>query len=129
MSVTKSIAPQFQISSLVTYVASESKPEEAYYFFSYKISIENKGSSPAQLMSRHWYIQDGNGKIEEVRGPGVVGLQPKIYPEQKFEYESACPLETSWGTMKGIYHFLTESGETFSVEIPEFHLISPQALH
>lgn len=129
MSVVKTQTPQFKISSQVTYLAGESQPDQGYYLFSYKIIIENHGSYQAQLMSRQWLIQDGTGKTEEVRGPGVVGLQPKILPGQKFEYESACPLQTPWGTMRGSYHFINESGEPFQIEIPEFHLISPASLH
>ncbi|MFP5520446.1 MAG: Co2+/Mg2+ efflux protein ApaG [Bdellovibrionia bacterium] len=129
MSITKSLQVEFKISTEVHYIAGESRPDQSYFFFSYKISIENKGNSPAQLMSRHWQITNGLGQVEEVRGPGVVGLQPKIYPGQKFEYESACPLETPWGIMRGQYQFLAENGETFAVDIPEFYLISPQAMH
>ena len=99
------------------------------FFFAYKISIKNTGSSPAQLISRHWIITDALGHVEEVRGPGVVGLQPKITPGQAFEYDSACPLKTSSGTMKGFYQFVDESGENFEVEIPEFYLIAPTAVH
>lgn len=129
MSVIKTQLSQFKIHCQAVYIVGESKPEEDYYFFAYKISIENKGSSTAQLMSRHWQILDGNGKVEEVRGPGVVGLQPKIQSGQTFEYESACPLPTSWGSMKGHYHFISENGESFTVDIPEFFLVAPQALH
>ncbi len=125
----KSVNFQFEISAFPTYLPDESKPEQNYYFFSYKIVIKNKGSAPAQLMSRHWMITDGQGQTEEVRGPGVVGLQPKIQPGQSFEYESACPLTTPTGSMKGSYSMVTEDGENVQVEIPEFYLICPQALH
>jgi ApaG protein len=74
-------------------------------------------------------ITDALGRTEEVRGPGVVGLQPRIMPGQTFEYESACPLPTSSGSMKGQYHMTGDDGENFSVEIPEFYLIAPHALH
>lgn len=89
----------------------------------------NQSSQPAQLMARRWIITDGFGQTEEVRGAGVVGLQPKIQPGQAFEYESACPLMTTSGSMKGSYQFLAEDGSTFDVEIPEFYLIAPQSLH
>lgn len=129
MATQKTSVPQFQITVKVAYVSSESKPEKSYHFFAYKIGITNTGTGPAQLMSRHWIITDGSGHKEEVRGPGVVGLQPKIQPGQTFEYESACPLNSSTGSMVGRYHFVTESGESFSVEVPEFYLIAPLALH
>ncbi len=129
MSVQKETAAQFEIKSTVVYVPTESKPEENIYFFAYRITINNTGESPAQLMSRHWIITDQYGHFEEVRGPGVVGLQPRIMPGQSFEYESACPLNASSGSMKGTYFFTGEDGQSFSVEIPEFFLIAPQALH
>lgn len=129
MSVQKIVSQNFQVQVTVSYVADESKPESDYHFFSYKIKITNKGSSPAQLMSRHWIITDGFGQVEEVRGPGVVGLQPKINPGQAFEYESACPLNTSSGMMRGTYQMVDSDGESFDIEIPEFYLIAPSALH
>lgn len=129
MSITKMMNPKFRVSATVTYVPSESRPDQNYHFFSYKIKIENTGSAPAQLMSRHWVITDALGHVEEVRGPGVIGLQPKINAGQVFEYESACPLPSPSGSMRGEYFFVTEDGESFPVEIPEFYLIAPQALH
>ena len=129
MSLKKAIQTEFRITTTTVYVESESIPDQNKYFFAYKISIKNTGSSPAQLMNRHWIITDALGHTEEVRGPGVVGLQPKITAGQTFEYDSACPLKTSSGSMRGFYQFLDESGETFEVEIPEFYLIAPTAVH
>ncbi len=119
----------FQISTTSVFVESESVPEQSRYFFAYKITIKNIGHIGAQLMSRHWIITDAFGHIEEVKGPGVVGLQPRITAGQVFEYDSACPLRTNSGTMKGKYEFLTDDGETFEIEIPEFYLIAPSAVH
>jgi len=129
MAMQKTETPEFQITAKVVYVPSESRPEQGYHFFAYKIAIKNIGNSAAQLMSRHWVITDARGHKEEVRGPGVVGLQPKIQPGQTFEYDSACPLHAATGSMHGRYYFVAENGESFSVEIPEFYLIAPQALH
>ncbi|MFN3696578.1 MAG: Co2+/Mg2+ efflux protein ApaG [Pseudobdellovibrio sp.] len=129
MSLKKQSVPQFHISAVSVYVDQESQPDKRYYFFAYKITIKNVGHSPAQLMSRHWIITDGLGHQEEVRGPGVVGLQPKIQPNQSFEYESACPLPTNSGSMKGQYYFVDDQGENFTVEIPEFYLYAPHAIH
>lgn len=129
MSVQKQTNPNFQISVKVSYIESESRPEENYHLFGYKITVHNKGQIPAQLMSRHWIITDGTGETEEVRGAGVVGLQPKIKPQDNFEYESVCPMNGSSGTMKGFYQMLGDNGETFDIEIPEFYLIAPSALH
>lgn len=129
MPIQKSTSPHIQVSVSASYVPEESRPDEHYFFFVYKISIKNSGRRTAQLMSRHWTITDSLGRVEEVRGPGVVGLQPKINPGQTFEYESACPLNTSSGSMKGHYQMVSDEGDTFSIEIPEFYLIAPQALH
>ncbi|WP_096000926.1 Co2+/Mg2+ efflux protein ApaG [Bdellovibrio bacteriovorus] len=129
MAMQKTETRDFSIKVNVVYVSQESKPDQNYHFFAYKISITNNGSSPAQLMSRFWLITDSHGHKEEVRGPGVVGVQPKIQPGQTFEYESACPLHASTGSMKGHYQFVAENGESFTVEIPEFYLIAPIALH
>lgn len=129
MSVQKTLDHHFEIQIKTVYVSKESRPHENYHFFAYKISITNKGSQTAQLLSRHWIITDSLGGREEVRGPGVVGLQPKIKPGQTFEYESACPLGTPTGSMKGTYSMVGDSGESFDIEIPEFFLIAPHCLH
>lgn len=130
MSKSKSVSPNdFEISSKITYVDAESRPESGIYFFAYHMTIKNKSKDPVQLMSRHWVITDSHGNTEEVRGAGVVGQQPRILPGQTFEYDSACPLATSSGTMRGSYQLLSEDGGTFDIEIPEFYLIAPSALH
>lgn len=129
MSLKKIQNSELMVTTAAIYVESESAPELQRYFFAYKITIKNMGSTTAQLMNRHWIITDSIGHTEEVRGPGVVGLQPKIAAGQSFEYDSACPLQTSSGTMKGFYQFIGENGETFEIEIPEFYLIAPTAVH
>lgn len=129
MSLKKIHNSEFKITTTSVFVDSESEPQLQRYFFAYKVSIKNAGSCTAQLMSRHWIITDALGHIEEVRGPGVVGLQPKITGGQSFEYDSACPLRTSSGSMKGFFQFVDEGGETFDIEIPEFFLIAPTAVH
>jgi len=129
MSIQKQINPNFEIRAHVQFVETDSRPENSYYLFSYRITIKNRGNEPAQLVSRHWVIGDAEGQVEEVRGAGVVGLQPRIQPGQSFEYESACPLSTPSGSMKGSYQMMSESGEAFDIEIPEFYLVAPTALH
>ena len=119
----------FRIESTVKYLAAESKPDSNYHLFTYRIRITNHGSSSAQLLSRHWIITDGFGRVEEVRGPGVVGQQPRLSPGQSFEYDSACPLMTTSGSMRGSYQMQFENGELREIEIPEFFLVAPQALH
>lgn len=120
---------KFDIQVKVKYIDAESNPENHYYFFAYHIRIKNIGKISAQLMSRHWIISDATGRVEEVRGPGVVGQQPMISPEETFEYESSCPLTTNNGSMKGFYNFVTMDGESHQIEIPEFFLIAPCCLH
>lgn len=129
MSMQKTLEYNFEIQTKTIYIPKESRPHENYHFFAYKMTITNKGNHTAQILSRHWIITDALGTIEEVRGTGVVGLQPKLQPGQTFEYESACPLGTPTGSMKGYYSLLGESGENFSIEIPEFFLIAPTSLH
>lgn len=111
------------------YVPERSEPDEEQWFFAYQIAISNEGEETAQLVSRHWVITDGDGKQEEVRGPGVVGEQPVLAPGESFEYTSACPLTTPVGTMQGTYQMRTESGEDFDAEIAPFSLGEPRSFH
>lgn len=99
------------------------------WFFLYTITISNEGDEPVQLLSRHWLITDGTGRVEEVRGPGVVGEQPVIQPQQAFEYTSGCPLSTPFGAMEGRYEMLTSNGERFDAAIGRFDLSEPSAIH
>lgn len=129
MPVQKQMNVQFQVGVQVSFIDAESRPDESYFLFSYRIKISNNGRIPAQLISRHWVITDAVGKTEEVRGAGVVGLQPRILPGQSFEYESVCPLTTASGSMLGSYQMVDEEGASFEVEIPEFYLVAPSAIH
>jgi ApaG protein len=99
------------------------------WLYAYTIAIANEGSETVQLLSRHWIITDGEGKIEHVRGPGVVGKQPRLGPGESFEYTSFCPLKTSFGVMLGTFQMVTRSGEHFDVEIAPFHLADPFAVN
>lgn len=108
---------------------SRSQPQQNQWFFLYTVTISNEGSVTTQLISRHWTITDANGKVEEVRGPGVVGEQPVLAPGQSFEYTSGCPLNTSFGTMHGTYQMITTKGERFDATIAPFTLSEPHALH
>ena len=120
---------EFSVKVRVRFVAEQSDPSADLYLFAYTIRVENTGAQAAQLLSRHWIITDGNGKIEEVRGPGVVGEQPRLAPGQAFEYTSGCPLSTPYGTMRGTYHCVGADGAQFDVPIPEFVLTVPRVLH
>lgn len=102
-----------------------SDPHGRQWVFLYTISISNESSVRVQLLERHWIITDANGEIEEVKGPGVVGKQPVLEPGQSFEYTSACPLKTPFGSMHGTYQMLAPNNETFDVEIAGFALRLP----
>jgi ApaG protein len=111
------------------YVPERSRPEDDLWFFAYHVIIENIGAEPVQLISRHWIITDGETRVQEVRGPGVVGEQPVLGPGEKFEYTSACPLPTAFGTMHGSYQMLTLEGDPFDATIAPFSLSLPHAVH
>ncbi len=111
------------------FVPERSDPAQKRWFFAYTIRITNEGSETAQLISRHWIITDGDGDAEEVRGSGVVGKQPTLAPGESFEYTSACPLATNFGTMHGTYQMVTEGGEHFDAEISPFALAEPYAIN
>jgi ApaG protein len=108
------------------YLEQHSSPDENHYVWAYHVRIENEGRETVQLRNRHWQITDALGRLQEVRGPGVVGEQPVLKPGQSFEYTSACPLATSSGFMVGDYEMETPTGETFLIGIPAFSLDGPQ---
>lgn len=114
-----------QVTVTPKYLADRSSAEDDRYFWAYTIEIVNKSSGTVQLKSRHWKITDARGKLEEVRGPGVVGEQPILKPGDRFEYTSGVPLTTPTGMMAGTYQMVTDSGEKFDVEVPAFSLDSP----
>ena len=111
------------------YVPERSSPRESHYFFAYRIRVSNRGEETVRLLSRHWVITDGDGKVEHVRGPGVVGEQPVLEPGESFEYTSFCPLPTPIGSMHGTYQMVTAGGSTFDAEIAPFSLAVPHALN
>ncbi len=112
---------------LPVYIDERSEPEEHRWFWAYQITIENRSPITVQLLSRYWHIVDAKGKIEEVRGPGVVGEQPVLNPGDRFEYTSGCPLAAASGFMRGNYRMVSQAGEEFEVEIPQFALDIPDA--
>ncbi|WP_306606225.1 Co2+/Mg2+ efflux protein ApaG [Azonexus sp.] len=120
---------QIEISAQPQFIPEQSDSQENRYVFAYTITIRNTGSIAAQLVSRHWIITDGNNQVQEVRGLGVVGKQPLLQPGERFEYTSGSSLNTPVGTMKGSYQLIGEDGTHFSVDIPEFVLAMPRALH
>ena len=111
------------------FIAEQSAPEKDRYVFAYTITITNEGTVPAQLLNRHWLITDSNGKIQEVRGDGVIGEQPYLKPGEKFRYTSGAVLETPVGTMQGQYTMHPDEGDNFNATIPQFTLSIPRTLH
>jgi len=116
-----------EISVKPSYVPQRSDAARHQYIFGYTITIANRGTRSAKLLSRHWIIVDADGSRHVVRGDGVVGRQPDIAPGTEFMYSSFCPLTTSWGTMEGTYLMEREDGELFEVDIPRFYLTGPSA--
>jgi ApaG protein len=111
------------------FLAEQSSPEQGRYAFAYTITVHNRGKVPARLVSRHWVITDGNGKVEEVRGAGVVGQQPLIDVGKSHTYSSGTLMATKVGTMQGSYQMLAEDGTQFDAIIAPFRLAVPGALH
>ena len=119
--VTKGV----QITVMPEFVPERSDADEATFFWAYTVEIANCGACTLQLTARHWKITDANGRLEEVRGPGVVGEQPVLKPGERFRYTSGCPLSTPSGIMTGSYQMVDEKGDVFEAEIPVFSLDSP----
>jgi ApaG protein len=111
------------------FVPEQSDPAGGQYLFAYHITIRNEGKVQVQLLSRHWIITNGEGRVEEVRGPGVVGYQPTLKPGEEFQYTSGCPLDTPVGTMHGSFQMVTESGDSFDARIEPFRLAVPRVLN
>ncbi|SEJ44793.1 Co2+/Mg2+ efflux protein ApaG [Frateuria terrea] len=111
------------------FVPDQSKPHDNRYVFAYTVTLHNAGDVPARLLTRHWVITDANGKVEEVRGEGVVGDQPWIRPGDRYQYSSGAVLDTAVGTMRGSYQMLADDGTRFDAPIPPFTLSIPRTLH
>jgi ApaG protein len=111
------------------YLADQSDPSRNQFVFAYTITITNTGSVAAQLVSRHWIITDGDHHVQEIKGQGVVGQQPRLKPGESFEYTSGASLPTAVGTMRGAYQMVAEDGQAFEASIPPFTLSVPRVLH
>lgn len=118
-----------RITAECRFLPEQSNPDHEVFAFAYTIRIENHGSVPSQLISRHWLIEDSNGRVREVKGLGVVGHQPLLRPGERFEYTSGAQIETPTGRMHGSYFFVAEDGTRFDVPIAEFPLSMPRTLH
>ena len=123
--------PRYQVDvSVVTrYLADQSQPEQNRFAFAYTITVHNNGELAAKLLSRHWVITDGDGHVEEVRGAGVVGLQPRIQSGDNHTYSSGTVMTTKVGTMQGTYQMIADDGKQFDAIIAPFRLAVPGALH
>jgi ApaG protein len=119
---------QIRIEVETSYLDEQSDPKERRYVFSYTITIRNEGMVAARLLTRHWVITDANGKVQEVRGDGVVGEQPHLKPGQGFRYSSGAVLETPVGAMQGSYEMVTDDGTHFDAPIAVFRLAMPGIL-
>lgn len=123
------LSHKIRVDVSTSYVDDQSKPDESRYVFSYTITIHNEGTVPAKLLTRHWVITDANGKVQEVRGEGVVGEQPHLQPGQGFRYSSGAVIETPVGAMQGSYQMVSDDGARFDAEIAPFRLAKPGLLH
>jgi len=120
---------QVTVSATTQYLPDQSDEGASRYVFAYTITIRNVGSVAAQLISRHWVITDAQGLVQEVRGLGVVGVQPLLQPGESYEYTSGTSIGTQVGTMRGSYQMLAADGTRFEAPIPEFTLSVPRTLH
>src|SRR5947209_5204070 len=118
----RAVTRQIEVRVVPRFLSERSSPENGYYFWSYTITLTNLGPETVQLKTRHWRITDAHGRLQEVRGPGVVGEEPVLAPGEHFEYTSGVPLPTSSGFMAGSYGMLSAAGEQFDIEIPPFSL-------
>ncbi len=129
MSTSEALTRGVRVQVRSQFAPERSNPAAHQWFFLYTVTIANEGAETVQLMTRHWIITDGNGHVEEVKGPGVVGEQPVLKPGESFTYTSGCPLTTALGTMEGTYQMVTASGEAFDAAIAAFILSEPYTVH
>ena len=129
MPSSEAVTEGIRVRARARHVPERSSPTEGHWFFAYTVQIANESERAVQLTSRHWVITDATGHVEQVRGPGTVGEQPRLEPGEGFEYTSACPLRTPFGTMHGTYQMTSDGGESFDVEIAPFALSEPFGIH
>ena len=123
----RAVTRKIEVTVTPRFVSERSSPGNSYYFWAYSIDIANRGIETVQLKTRHWRITDAFGRLQEVKGPGVVGEEPTLKPGESFEYTSGVPLPTPSGFMTGIYGMVTQAGEQFDIEVPAFSLDSSYA--
>ena len=118
----RAVTRKVQVTVTPRFLAERSSPGNGYFFWAYTIDIANLGGETVQLKTRHWRITDATGKLQEVRGPGVVGEEPVLKPGESYEYTSGVPLPTPSGFMVGTYGMITDKGEHFDIDVPAFSL-------
>ena len=123
----RAVTREIEVKASPRFLPDRSSPENGYYFWAYTITLTNLGTETVQLKTRHWRITDAQGRLQEVRGPGVVGEEPVLAPGERFEYTSGVPLPTASGFMTGRYQMVNESGERFEIDVPTFSLDSPDS--
>jgi ApaG protein len=121
----RAVTRNIEVSVEPFYLADRSDPAASHYVWAYRVTISNNSADYVQLLSRYWHITDGEGRVEEVRGPGVVGEQPELNPGDSYQYTSGCPLTTPSGIMVGRYTMRDRAGQMFEVDIPAFSLDLP----
>jgi ApaG protein len=129
VAMTDTTQNRIDVDVKTAYLDEQSDPAKDQYAFSYTITIRNAGTVAARLLTRHWVITDSNGKVQEVRGEGVVGEQPSLQPGEDFRYTSGTLLETPVGSMEGSYGMISEDGQAFDARIQPFSLAIPRSLH
>lgn len=129
MSSSEAVTRGVRVHVEARFSPNHSDPKKREWFFLYTIQIKNEASSTVQLVNRHWVITDAHGHVEEVRGPGVVGKQPVLKSGESFEYTSGCPLKTPFGSMRGSYEMVSESGDRFDAAIAPFALRENEAFN
>ncbi|MEA2903029.1 MAG: ApaG protein [Alphaproteobacteria bacterium] len=122
----RAVTRQIEVKAAPRFLPDRSSPDNSYFFWAYTITLTNLGRETVQLKTRHWRITDAHGRLQEVRGAGVVGEQPVLKPGENYEYTSGVPLPTASGFMVGTYGMVTETGEPFDIDIPAFSLDLPQ---
>lgn len=120
----EAVTHDIKVTAKPSFLADQSDPDKHQFFWAYTIEIVNLGARSVQLLSRHWRITDATGRMQEVKGPGVVGQQPVIEPGESFRYTSGCPLETAEGIMAGSYEMRRDDGRILTVTVPAFSLDS-----
>jgi len=120
---------EITVAAEAAYLADQSDPSRSQYAFAYTITLTNTGTVAAQLLSRQWIITDSDHHVQEVKGMGVVGQQPRLKPGESFEYTSGASIATPVGTMRGTYQMVAEDGHGFEAAIPVFTLSVPRVLH